>query len=147
MANATINDQLTENIFNLSRTMRGEMTFNSEVFHLTVVQIQTLVFIKKKGSVSMSDVASQFKITLPTATVMSDKLVNFDLIQRQQGASDRRVVNISLTEKGENLLKEAMKQRHQKTNKLLSYLSVEDRKQLLRILKNLSANIQKNYEK
>lgn len=147
MINATINDQLIEIIFALSRAMKEGMTFDSETSQLTVLQLQALIFIKKNKAVSMGDIANQFKISLPTATVLSDKLVNTDLIQRDRDENDRRIVDVSLTKNGESLLREAMKQRHQKINKMLSYLSSEDKKKLFNILKNLSVNIQKAYEK
>ena len=147
MANTGINDQLAEIIFAIPRIVKEEMAFDSDTSQLTVLQLQALIFIKRKKIVSMGDVASQFKISLPTATVLSDKLVNTGLIKRIRSEKDRRIVDVSFTEKGENLLKKAMKQRHQKINKMLSYLSLEDKKQLLRILKNFSVNIQKTYEK
>ncbi len=147
MTNTVLNYQLIEVIFSLSRTMRDEMKFDSDTSNLSVVQLQALIFIKKKNIVSMSDIAGQFNTTLPTATSLSDKLVRQNLVQRQQGVSDRRVVNLSLTEQGENLLKEAMVQRHQKINNMLFYLSTEDKEQLLKILKNLTAKIQESYEK
>jgi MarR family transcriptional regulator, organic hydroperoxide resistance regulator len=127
--------------------MREKMMFNSDASQLTVLQLQALIFINKEKTISISDIAKQFKVSLPTATVFSDKLVKMNIIKRKKTKTDRRIVNISLTEKGENLLKKAMKQRHQKVSKLLSYLSTKDKMQLLSILKNLSGKIQKTYEK
>lgn len=143
----TINDQLAETIFALSRSMKEEMTFDSDTLQLTVLQLQALIFINKNKAVLMGDIANHFDISLPTATVLSDKLVKAKLIKRNRNKKDRRIVNVSLTEKGKTLLKKAIKQRHQKINKLLSYLSVNDRKKLLSILENLSVNINKSYEK
>ena len=142
-----INDQIAEMMFALSRSLKEEMTFDSETLQLTVLQFQALIFIKKNKDVLMGDIAGHFKISLPTATVLSDKLVNSGLVKRERSENDRRIVNVSLTQKGEKMLKTAMKQRHQKVNKMLSLLSMEDRKQILNILKNLISNIQKSYEK
>jgi MarR family transcriptional regulator, organic hydroperoxide resistance regulator len=147
MLNTAINDKILEVFFEVSRGIREEMTVDCQTSQLTVLQLQALIYINKKKILSMSDIAGLFKISLPTATVLSDKLMNFNLIKRQESKDDRRIVNISLTEKGKSLLKKAMKKRHQKMNKVLSYLSLEDRGELLRILSNLSNNIQKKYEK
>jgi len=144
---STINDKLLEVFFEVSRGIREEMAVDCQTAQLTVLQLQALIFINKKKSLSMSDAAEMFKISLPTATVLSDKLVNFGLVQRDESKTDRRIVNISLTEKGKSLLKKAMKVRHQKINKTLEYLSLEDKKELLRILGNLSSSIKKAYEK
>ncbi len=144
---STINDQLAEIIFSFSRVMKEEMTFDSETSQLTVLQLQALILIKKKKILSMSDIADQFKISLPTATVLSDKLVKTKLVKRARSKSDRRIVNVLLTEKGEVVLTKAIRQRHQKINKMLSYLSLKDKRQILRIMKNLSGKIEKAYEK
>ena len=92
----------------------------------------------------MSEVANKFKISLPTTTSLSDKLVKSNLVERLHVANDRRVVKLKLTEEGIKLLTEAMKQRRLKANKLLSYLTQEEKKSLLNIMINLSNNIQKN---
>ena len=147
MLNTSINDKILEVFFEVSRGIREEMSVDCQASQLTVLQLQALIFINRKKTLSMSYIASLFKISLPTASSLSDKLANFGLIKRLESKNDRRIVNISLTEKGKYLLKKAMKQRHLKMNKVLSYLSLEDRKELLRILGNLSANIKKTYEK
>ena len=127
--------------------MKVEMTFDSATSQLTVLQLQLLILIKKNKVLSMSDIANKFEISLPTATVLSDKLVKENLIRRVRREDDRRIVNISLTKKGESILEKAMKQRHLKINKVLSFLSPEDKNKLLSILKKLSVNIKKAYEK
>ena len=70
-----------------------------------------------------------------------------DLIKRQNEKTDRRIVKLVLTKKGDSLLAEAMKQRTKKIDKMLSYLPQKEKEQLLQILKSLMQNIQKNNEK
>jgi|WetSurMetagenome_2_1015567.scaffolds.fasta_scaffold09159_5 MarR family transcriptional regulator, organic hydroperoxide resistance regulator len=147
MINTQINDRIMEVFYEISRSIREKMAYSYEATQLTVLQLQTLVFITKNKVISMGDLANEFKISLPTATVLSDKLVNLGIIKRIESKNDRRIVNISLTEKGKSLFKKAMKQRHLKVNKILAYLSSRDRKELLRILDNLASNIGKTYEK
>jgi DNA-binding MarR family transcriptional regulator len=147
MINTQINDQIMEVFYEISRNIREKMAFVSEAAQLTVLQIQALIFINRKEVSSMGDLASEFKISLPTATVLLNKLANLNLIRRLKSKSDRRIVNVSLKKKGKSLLKKAMKHRHVNTNKILVYLSLEDRKELLRILSNLSNNIKKTHEK
>jgi MarR family transcriptional regulator, organic hydroperoxide resistance regulator len=147
MINTQINEKIVEVFYEVSRSIREKMSFDCDAAQLTVLQIQTMILIEKNRILSMGDIANEYKISLPTATVLSDKLVKLNLIKRGKSKDDRRIVNISLTEKGKMLLKKAMKQRHAKINEILSYLSSEDRGELLRILDNLSRNIKKNYEK
>ncbi len=138
-----LNDEIAELIFALSRKLKDEMSFDSDTAQLTILQIHALIFIHKLGSITMTEIANHFKISLPTATSLSNKLVTTKLITRQNDKEDRRIVKLVLTQKGEELLKEVMKQRNQKITRMLSYLSQEEKLQLLYIMKNLVANIQK----
>jgi MarR family transcriptional regulator, organic hydroperoxide resistance regulator len=147
MINTKINEKIVEIFYEVSRSIREKMAFSCEAAQLTVLQLQALILIHKKEILSMGDLANEFKISLPTSTVLSDKLAILNLIKRFESKNDRRIVNVSLTEKGKSLLKKAMKQRHLKINKLLGYLSLGDRNELLRILNNLSSSIKKSYEK
>jgi DNA-binding MarR family transcriptional regulator len=147
MINTKINEKIMEVFFEISRGIREKMSFDCNAAQLTVLQLQTLILISKNKTLTMGDIANNFKISLPTATVLSDKLVKMKLIKRNKNANDRRIVEVSLTEKGKTLLKKAMKQRHVKINELLSYLPLKDREMLFRILDNLSSKIKKTYEK
>ena len=86
----------------------------------------------------MGDIASHFSTTMPTATALVDKLIAAKLVIRENDAKDRRIVKISLTKAGEKLLTEVKKQRANKMKKLLSYLSKQDKLELLRILEILA---------
>jgi MarR family transcriptional regulator, transcriptional regulator for hemolysin len=148
MADTRIHDKIFELFFTVSREIREKMMgFDSTTMQLTILQLQTLVLIKRHKTLTMSDVANEFKISLPTATVLTDKLIKMGLIERKEGKNDRRKVNVFLVRKGDRLMRKAMKVRHQKMNKILEYLMPEDKKALLRILTNLANNIQKSNEK
>jgi len=147
MSDKQFNDQIVEAMFTLSRKLKDEMTFDSKTSQLTILQLQTLIFINKQETVTMSDVAKKFKITLPTATSLSDKLVKSELVERTHSVSDRRVVTLQLTAEGTRILNEAMKQRRVKATKLLSYLSEDEKVSLLKIMKSLLDTMQKNNEK
>jgi DNA-binding MarR family transcriptional regulator len=133
-----INNQILEAIFNLGREFKGSMSDNSEHSHLTMLQCQALECIKKNVGTHMGDIASHFSTTMPTATALVDKLITAKLVKRENDAKDRRIVKISLTKPGEKLLLETKKHRADKMKKLLSYLSEQDKLDLLRILKTLA---------
>jgi MarR family transcriptional regulator, organic hydroperoxide resistance regulator len=147
MINTKINEKIMEVFYEVSRSIREKMSFDCNAAQLTVLQLQALILINRGKILSMGDIADEFKISLPTATVLSDKLVKMKLVKRHKSIDDRRIVNVSLTEKGKTLLKKAMRQRHIKINELLSYLPLKDREMLFNILDNLSTNIKKTYEK
>jgi DNA-binding MarR family transcriptional regulator len=129
-----INNQILEALFKLVRDFKGSMHDALEHDHLTMLQCQALECIKSKTGVHMGDIANHFSTTMPTATALVDKLITAKLVKRENDIKDRRIVKITLTKSGEKMLNETKKQRANKMNKLLSYLSKQDKLELLRIL-------------
>lgn len=142
----TSNDALIETIFGLSRLLRENMSFCTEVTKLSMLQLQALVFLKYHQHAQMREIAEHFKIELPSATSLLNKLCIMKLVQRETDPKDRRIVRITLTKKGEQLLEKAMQERKQKMHMLLSHISNNDRKQLLRILQTIHVQLEKNYK-
>ena len=139
--------ELVEMLFKISRLMKEKMSFKSDLAHLSILQIQTLIFLNKNEKVSMSDIAQHFLIELPSATSLINKLADQDLVKRLEAEHDRRLVMITLTKAGKNLLEKAMSQRQKKLKKILSYLSAKEKQDLLSIFISLDNKLQKENEK
>jgi DNA-binding MarR family transcriptional regulator len=141
--------ELVEMIFKATRLMKDEMSFTNDLTHLSILQIQTLVFLKqnKNKDVSMTDLADYFRIELPSATSLINKLCDQKLVARHADKKDRRLVIIILTGKGKKLLEQAMNQRRKKLEKILSYLSEKEKADLLNIFRTLGDKLQKQNEK
>ncbi len=138
-----ITADISETIFTIVRLLKRQMTFKSDFFQLSVLQIQALCFLKQKENAQMSEIAEYFRIELPSATSLLNKLHQMELVERQADPKDRRLVRINLTDQGKSLLKQVMDERSKKVAKMLSYLSGEDKKQLFRILRTLSVELEK----
>lgn len=134
-------NELVEQIFQLSRFMKQEMSFTHNLIHLSILQIQTLIYLNQNKEVSMSDIANNFHIELPSATSLLNKLYDQNLVERQEDIKDRRLVVVKLTEKGNILLDEAMNERRKKLGKMLSYLSEKQRNDLVSILATLNQKL------
>jgi DNA-binding MarR family transcriptional regulator len=127
--------------------MKETMSFSSDFANLSLLQIQALIFIKRNERVQMSEIAQNFTIELPSATSLVNKLCILKLVERKSDESDRRLVRIVLTRKGEEMLEKVMNERSKNIRKNISILSEDDRKDLLRITKTLLEQMQKMYEK
>ena len=138
-------NELVEMIFKISRLMKEEMSFTNNLIHLSILQIQTLIFLNqnKNKIISMGDIAQNFRIELSSATSLLNKLCNQKLVKRHTGQQDRRLVIITLTDQGKTLLELAMSQRKKKLEKTLSYLSAKEKLELLNIFKTLDNRLQK----
>jgi DNA-binding MarR family transcriptional regulator len=139
--------ELVEMMFQISRLMKDQMSFTNNLTHLSILQMQTLIFLNKNVNTTMSDIAGNFHIELPSATSLLNKLVDLKLVKRLEDKIDRRLVRIALTKKGKVLLEQAVHQRRMKIEKMLSYLSHKEKDELLNIFKTLQTNLQKQNEK
>ena len=133
-----INSQILESLFKVVRNFKESMHGEYEESHLTMLQCQALECVKKKKSAHMGDIAQHFSTTMPTATALIDKLIAARLVKRENDRHDRRIVKVIMTKLGDKFLSHAIKHRSEKINKLLSYLSEQDKLDLLRILDNLA---------
>ncbi|HEX8965880.1 MAG TPA: MarR family winged helix-turn-helix transcriptional regulator [Patescibacteria group bacterium] len=138
---------IVEAIFALSKLLKEQITSDLKLVHLSVLQLQALVFLHQHPDSAMSDIANFFKIELPSATSLINKLVDMDLAIRKEDKKDRRLVRISVTTQGQNLLAEGMKARAKHMEKVVSYLSEDDQQALLRILQTLIKTMEEQNEK
>jgi len=147
MVKQNLDDKIVDLMLLISRNFKQSDHCATKNINLTLQQIHTLIFIVKRNKTTLSDIASFFAITLPSATVLINKLIVLSLVQKSNDRKDRRVINIKLSVKGKSILEEAMKARSLKAHKLLSYLSLEEKKQLYLIFNSLHKRIKKQNEK
>jgi DNA-binding MarR family transcriptional regulator len=119
-------------LFEFGRLVRSRMRVPS---FPTLPQLETLHFIAESGAEpSMRQLALYLKVKAPTATALVDDLVRAGLISRS-GTRDRRVVSLSLTQKGRRMLKENTTRRARIIAGILSPLSARDRSEFDRLLR------------
>jgi DNA-binding MarR family transcriptional regulator len=135
--------ELVDLLFKISRLMKERMSFTNKLTHLSILQIQTLIFLNQDKKISMTDIAEYFHIELSSATSLLNKLCDQKLVKRYEAPEDRRLVIVTLTDKGKKLLKQVISERKKKIEKILSYLSKKEKNELLNILKALNNKLQK----
>lgn len=135
-------NELADTIFQVFRLLKGQMSFNNDITYLSILQIHAIIFLHQKENASMSDIAEHFKIELPSATSLVEKLYKKNLIVRNEDEKDRRLVVISLSEEGKKLVKQAMSDRRKKLEKMLEYFTEKERSELLNILQKLYTRLQ-----
>ncbi|UUP17198.1 MarR family winged helix-turn-helix transcriptional regulator [Nitratireductor thuwali] len=74
---------------------------------LTTPQLIVLEIVAAAGRATPKDIAGKAGVGQATATSLVDKLVARGLVQRTRGERDRRIVWVSATEAGQELLKAA----------------------------------------
>ncbi len=74
---------------------------------LTAPQLLVMQAIEREGAPSTSTLARQISVSQATMTRIIDRLERAGLVRRQKSSTDKRVVNISLTEPGSAKLESA----------------------------------------
>lgn len=139
--------RIIDTIFSFYRCMKEKSGMKSEFASFSIVQLQTLVFLKKIKSSSLTEIAQYLHIELPSATTLVENLVKAKLVTKKQDKKDKRSVYIVLTSKGKNLLQKAKSEREKRLNILLNILSAREKKQLLDILSKLTKHMEATHEK
>lgn len=93
---------------------------------VTLVQFRSLVVLASRGPQRTADLASTLGIAPSTVTRMCDRLVRKGLVRRFRRAADRRATWVALTEAGQNLVGEVMRNRRKAISQLVRAMQIED---------------------
>jgi DNA-binding MarR family transcriptional regulator len=113
------------------RVIRSEMRAQRGP-DITVPQFRSLRFISRCPDVTLSDVAIYIGLTLPSMSKMIDGLVNRGLITRNPSSIDRRCIVLTVTKRGNEILKTAQDNTQAVITKTLSTLSNDEREVVVR---------------
>lgn len=111
---------------------------------VTMLQIQTLDYIKNNPDTSARNLSKQLYLSASSTSQLLDRLYEQKLITRKNDLDDRRLLRVNLTEKG-NKFFEKIKKRHLEVVKnITKFMSVEEIKKMIEIHKNVVERIEKN---
>ncbi len=139
-------EKFLQSMFKLGRVMLKSSHPLKEV-ELTPLQLHTLGVIKSHTTPTMSQIAEEMNITLPTTTTLIDRLAESGVVTRIADKEDRRVTRIKLTPKGTRLLKLLFEQQAEHINKMFEVLPQEDVDHLQRIMNQVLLKMEEKNEK
>ncbi len=94
--------------------------------NLTMPQMKCLCYISRHGKINLSGLAAGIHVTPANVTGIVDRLVEQGLVDRVQDSADRRVLWLSVTEKGAYHLSILREGKASKMRELLEHLSDDD---------------------
>ena len=118
------------------RAIRAEMRRYSSS-DLSVLQFRALLFIGRHRGASLSDVAEQIGLTLPSISKMIDRLEARDLVVRRAAPGDRRRICPELTPLGKSTLQAAAASSRDHLAEQLSVLSPAERAIIVQAMHSL----------
>ncbi|GAA0592088.1 hypothetical protein GCM10009001_05320 [Virgibacillus siamensis] len=108
---------------------------------LGVSHILVLGHLMVHGNSRPSDIAKELGLTPPTLTHLSEKLVQKKLALRIRDESDRRIVNLGITDEGIATVQRANQKGVELRKNLFEKLTEEEREQLLSIYEKLGRSV------
>ena len=93
---------------------------------ITMPQFKTLMVIYGKGKASMGELAETLGTGVSTVTGIVDRLVDHELVSREEAPYDRRVVVVRLTTKGLALVERLYLAAQDRQVSLLNQLSLDE---------------------
>lgn len=95
------------------------------------------LFNKEEGEslrLSPAELADRLQVTRATVTGLVDGLVKDELVERSPDPQDRRMVLVTLTSKGIDLLNETLPEHYRLMKKIMADLSHDERDRLVELL-------------
>jgi DNA-binding MarR family transcriptional regulator len=129
----------------VQRLMRCFTQFNKALWYQRTIagckpsEIRVLFCVQRStapgtGEIKVSEISKLLQVTSPTVTQLLKGLEKNGLIERRIDPVDRRAVGIRLTEKGEEVTRQATEAIAASLNGLIEYLGEEESRQLVEIL-------------
>ncbi len=112
---------------------------------ITVIEFRILRELNEKGDLPMVRLADLNFITQGWVTNLVDRLEQKGLVKRTRSSLDRRVINISSTEKGSEFYKTIKCVHEAFINQALKFLSEEEENELMVLLKKTDKNLASSF--
>ncbi len=135
-------EELIKLLFATSRLIREKFKETAESGGISFTHLKALRFIGEKEKPTMKEIADSLGITPPSATSLIEPFVQNGWLKRVYDETDRRIVRLALTAKGQETLDEASKMMVKKLEDLLANLNEQQMVNLREILETLSDSIQ-----
>lgn len=145
-SNLAARTNLLELINNISKVSRLIDEFYDKFykkFKLTRVQFRTLYFLYLKGEegLTVSDLSRKLNVAKSATTNLISRMESNGLVQRISNKDDRRIVIISLTAKGEEIINKVLPSDEDFKLSILDFLTEEEKNGLSKLMSSIEKEL------
>ena len=108
-------------------------------------QMVTLDYVSRQTSVTMTEISRILSTKTSSVSVLVDRLIRHQMLQRKHDERDRRVIWISITPKGHRVLTQIRRQKCQSIKAVFGHLTQKERAQYLAVLLKVKSHLMENY--
>ena len=134
-------DQVLEAIIYLSTETRRVTKELARRANVTGPQLTVVKLLETIGDLSLSELSDKIRAQNSTVTGIVDRMEREGLVQRVRSTTDRRVVRIHLTDKGQQLAREIPVEPMEILRSALSGLTATETTELLRLMTKVAKRI------
>lgn len=134
---ATLNDALVK-LFRDVMDLEEQAIITDEYQDITNNDMHVIQAIGTGEPKNMSAIAKELSVTVGTLTIAMNSLVKKGYVTRERGKEDRRVVYISLSEKGKHAYEHHEKFHHDMIDAILEDLTPDETDSLVKALAKLN---------
>src|SRR5688572_11315647 len=135
-------DDLEKRMESLHVDSLHQLTERLRPYHLTIAQYLALAFVANQEEPStLSEIGAHIGAPPSSMTSIVDRMVNMELVVREQHPDDRRSFRVSVTPEGRKLLDEISRLRRQDFEFLLEGISNGELERLAAILRHLQMRV------
>lgn len=110
---------------------------------ITADQFTTLQYIRKNQPCTSTEIAQKFGVGKSAVTAQINKLFDKGCIERNRDPNDRRIVYLTVTTAGIDIVESLEAQLYEKLGKQLSHFSREDIEKFIGLLEELAGMMEK----
>lgn len=137
---ADINDKLIINLRDISHTMR--FLYEGKGSQKRIL----IVLSERDGSITQRELTKRLGIQPGSASEVIAKLESEGYVMRIPNETDRRTIDVTLTEAGKSAAAQARGERDDRHEQMFSCLSEEEKGQLLSLLEKVHEDWEKRYQ-
>lgn len=114
---------------------------NIKAFGLTAPQFSVLECLGHLGPMTLSKLSKKQLVSGGNITLIVDNLEKNNLVERIKNKTDRRTIEVKLTDKGDKLFNSIFIEHAKYITELVSILSTEEQKELSKLLKKIGTSL------
>lgn len=99
-------------------------------FGITTPQFNALLTLRDHPNITMGDLCEQLFLACSTATDLIDRMEKNGFLERARDPQDRRVIRLSISDKGKDVISEVIAARRRYVASILEKLTAEEIDQL-----------------
>ncbi|WP_159887394.1 MarR family winged helix-turn-helix transcriptional regulator [Paenibacillus puerhi] len=134
-------ERFERSFFALFRKLGPELGVRGDI-SLTGPQTMMLYTLHKMGPCPGGKLAQKMEVTPSAITVMIERLVQQGLVERTHDEHDRRIVRLSITEKGSDTLQRLRVIRDETLKRYLSYIEPDELEAFLSIFEKMVKHVE-----